>query len=131
MTFDPTKPVQTRNGKKARIICTDVAGGNGYPIIALITESGGVERSIPYSENGCYWADKKGDHSLDLVNVPEEISRWINVYTLGLIGGAHPSREEADEANERVIKNTDHKRTAIIQITLADDRVKKFVVHDM
>lgn len=32
--FDPTKPVQTRDGRKARIICTDAKGV--LPIIALV-----------------------------------------------------------------------------------------------
>ena len=31
--FDPTKPVQCRNGRKARIICTDAKGE--YSIFAL------------------------------------------------------------------------------------------------
>lgn len=34
MAFDPTKPVQTRNGREARIICTDFK--RKEPIVALI-----------------------------------------------------------------------------------------------
>lgn len=35
--FDPTKPVQTRDGRPARIICTDRYESNGqFPIVALV-----------------------------------------------------------------------------------------------
>jgi len=45
MSFDPTKPVQTRDGRKARILYTDIK--SGYPIVALTTEPGGVEIMLP------------------------------------------------------------------------------------
>ena len=39
--FDPTKPVQTRDGREARIICTDVERKGDWPIVALIKTSDG------------------------------------------------------------------------------------------
>lgn len=84
MTFDPTKPVQTRDGREARIICTDAKGD--YPIIALVGpdeilrfyDSGG--KSYYYSEN-------------DLINIPEKRVVWFNVYNDKF---GHETKEDAD-----------------------------------
>jgi hypothetical protein len=67
-TFDPTKPVQTRDGHKARIICTDanLKALPDLPVIAAVsTEEGEV----------LYYRKADGAHSSlrqhDLVNIPE------------------------------------------------------------
>jgi hypothetical protein len=73
-TFDPTKPVQTRDGRKARIVCTDRAGSD-YPIIALIMENNDIEICYIYAINGHFWGNESG-HRLDLINVPERIERY-------------------------------------------------------
>jgi hypothetical protein len=64
MTFDPNKPVQTRDGRKARIIATDAAGD--YPIVVLVTEDG-IEQAAQHRADGTWHAS--GRH--DLINVPE------------------------------------------------------------
>ena len=47
--FDPLKPVQTRDGRKARIICTD-RKMDGFPILALIpSHSGHMEHCYCFS----------------------------------------------------------------------------------
>ena len=63
------KKVMTRDGRPARIICTDRKGGN-YPIVALIEMEWGEDTCF-YSKNGktCY-DDNYG--SRDLVFVPEK-----------------------------------------------------------
>lgn len=51
-------PICTRDGKNARIICTDAKGD--YPVIALIEESNSnYEWPMAYCENGMHF--KKGD----------------------------------------------------------------------
>jgi hypothetical protein len=68
MSFDPTKPVQTRDGCKARIICTDVIGK--YPIIALITNKDGIyETSHSFTAEGKIYLNET--HPFDLVNIPK------------------------------------------------------------
>ena len=68
MTFDPTKPVQTRDGKKARIICVDKWGK--HPIGALVTdERDGKEDFKVFYKTGYYFVSR--DSSFDLVNIPE------------------------------------------------------------
>ena len=66
--FDPTKPVQTRDGREARIICTDVERKGDWPIVALIKTSDG-ERPYLYKEDGCTFEDRRMDPD-DLINIP-------------------------------------------------------------
>lgn len=70
------KPVCTRNGCKARIICFD-AIHEKYPIIALITE-GGHETPVAYTISGGYRTN--GTSKFDLVMVPKKKKGWIGIY---------------------------------------------------
>lgn len=77
-TFDPTKPVQTRGGRKARIICTDREGE--WPIIALVESSDGEDvRTFDREGRWFVSANSLGD----LVNIPEVTTRISNVYRFG------------------------------------------------
>lgn len=76
--FDPTKPVQTRDGRKARIVCTDAK--SEYPIVALVLENG-VEEHSRHTICGHWWSSKM-DCNNDLVNIPIKHKRtiFLNVY---------------------------------------------------
>jgi hypothetical protein len=78
--FDPTKPVKTRSGRNARIICTDAKSkDNKYPIIALIEVGENKEEiSISYTKEGTFFIRNGEKDSYDLVNIPQEY--WINIY---------------------------------------------------
>jgi len=81
MTFDPTKPVQTIDGRKARIICTDRRHSSGTTIVALVESSAalpGEEVMRSYFASGRQRHDVPGPH--DLINVPEEHEIWLNVF---------------------------------------------------
>lgn len=80
MKFDPTKPVQTRDGRKARIITTE-AHNPTYPIIALVKNKSGVEEPNAFTLDGFFNEGSPG-WALDLVNVPTKISlvQYVNVY---------------------------------------------------
>lgn len=69
------KPVCTRDGRKARIICFDTKG-DVCPIIALVEENG-IESAYHYDKNGKN-AYKKSE--LDLMMFPEKKEGWVNVY---------------------------------------------------
>ena len=71
------KPVCTRDGRKARIICFDVKGSM-YPIIALIEESEG-EKLCSYMPNGRSYKNEK-ECIDDLMMLPEKKEGWVNVY---------------------------------------------------
>ena len=69
MTFDSLKPVQTRDGRTARIICADRK--HGLPIIALVDEDESVER---FRADGTYYEQSSPSSPDDLINIPEK--RW-------------------------------------------------------
>lgn len=124
MTLDLTKPVQTRDGKKARIVCTD-AKGKTYKVIALV-EIDGEEEAHSYTLDGWFREEAAGG-DLDLVNVPEATYRWMNVYKGNHVGAACQSREEADKVARLHHRN----RVSIVQIKMVDDRVTDAIIHDM
>lgn len=75
--FDPTKPVQTTNGWKARIICVD--RNKRLPIVALVTDpTTGEEELYAYAASGKY-SHYNSSH-LTLVNVPERETWYATVY---------------------------------------------------
>ena len=81
------KPVCTRNGRKARIICFDTINEINYPIIALI-EGFGYETLCYYNEGG---KAHLGNTS-DLMMLPEKKEGWINI---NKDSGLFKSKEEA------------------------------------
>ncbi len=91
--LDLTKPVQTRDGRKARIICTDRLHGV-EPIVALVTEQDGVEYAADYRTNGRFLNFSESDW--DLINVPERLTGYANIYPNREVGHLYPTREEAD-----------------------------------
>lgn len=72
--FDPTKPVQTRDGRKVRILCTDRRGRR--PIVGLIEENDGAECLNTFNEDGR--CGECSTPSNDLVNIPER--RTLGLY---------------------------------------------------
>ena len=68
--FDHTKPVQTRDGRKARIICTDLAGE--FPLVSAIVSPGEGECLCSHRLDGTCGTRPDEESPLDLVNVPNE-----------------------------------------------------------
>lgn len=68
------KPICTRNGRKARIICFDKKGGD-YPIIALIEND---DKEVAYSFDK-YGRSASDDRGLDLMMLPQKKEGWVNL----------------------------------------------------
>lgn len=83
------KPVCTRDGRKARILCFDLKN-NVCPIVAAVEENN-MEVLYHYDTKGlnCY---KKSE--IDLMMLPEKKEGWVNVYRYRL-GGPYESKEYA------------------------------------
>lgn len=98
---NPNKKVVTRDGRSARIICTDRVTEKGYPLVVLVMKDG---HELVYTCN-TYGQFHTGDtnHDLDLFFSPEKHEGWLNVYrhtdteevTFGAI--LHTSREKAEK----------------------------------
>lgn len=76
-TLDLTKPVQTRDGRKARIICTDALSAT-YPVVALVMSKDGFEYTSAYTLEGEYHPPNVCDE--DIFNIPVEVVTFKNVY---------------------------------------------------
>ena len=73
----PERKVVTRDGKKVRIICTDRAGLNTKPIVALITLPNGDEVIKTFWNNGFETTAIEGEN--DLFFAPEKHEGWVNI----------------------------------------------------
>lgn len=69
------KPVCTRDGRKARIICFDAKCNK--PIVALIYDCN-KETVFQYLENGRFFVDQIDKY--DLMMLPQKKEGWINIY---------------------------------------------------
>jgi len=118
MTFDPKKPVQTRDGRKVRIICTDAR--SAYPIIALIEMSNGGESRMSYTADG---TSMYCTPSAQLINVPERKTWWANVYDFGL-PRTHKSRKAAD-----ALRGSD--ALGLVSLTIENGKIVSFENHPL
>ena len=95
------KPVCTRDGRKARIICFDTINKGNYPIIALL-EDKGYEAVFYYNKDGkCNVGTER-----DLMMLPEKKEGWVNVYKSYNVGkktpciaSIYPTKEEAKKSS--------------------------------
>ena len=97
---NPTKKVITRDGRSARIVCTNRLDEN-YPVLALVTE-GCAEQCYSYTTFGKFDGHQTIDCELDLLFAPEKKSAWINLYKMNSIISPGPrvydTKEEAESA---------------------------------
>ena len=102
------KPVCTRDGRKARIICFDLKN-NVCPIVAAVEENNNMEVQHHYDTKGlnCY---KKSE--IDLMMLPEKKEGWVNVakeplgddeVVLGYIFNSYEDAVRSGKANERYV----------------------------
>ena len=73
---NPSRKIVTKEGKPARIICTDVKGAS-YSVLALV-DKGDYEAPTLYTKKGEYSLGTEG--SYDLFFAPEKHEGWVNVY---------------------------------------------------
>ena len=95
---DPNKKVVTRDGRNARIVCTD-RKGTEFSVVALCTMSSGSEDCYFYLPSGRMYLS--ADSCLDLFFAPEKHTAWINIYKsedgVYANSGLFESKEEALE----------------------------------
>ncbi len=91
--LDLTKPVQTRDGRKVRILCTDRKHTNKEygPVVGLITQKDGNETYQSWFLDGRLYGDQGADRGRktdqDLVNSPTVHTRWVVFYTSPAFSG--------------------------------------------
>lgn len=123
--FDPTKPVQMRDGRKARIICTDFKGTN--PIVVLIPGFPNTDREYTgYRKADGSYPYGVGESPHDLVNVVERTSKFSNVYK-NMTSATVDSREKVDDLARMVGPHME--RIAILEYLFEDGELVDVVLH--
>ena len=76
---NPTRPIVTRDGHAARIICTNRVDKT-HSILALLFEDEDSDREevYQYTSKGEYFSNASSPH--DLFFAPEKKEGWINLY---------------------------------------------------
>ena len=100
------KPVCTRDGRKARIICFDrrlFYKNVSYPILALVECSDGEDDVCGYNEKGKVLIEDGAEYKDDLMMLPEKKEGWVNVYK-SLIYDTLESAEEDRKGTADYIK---------------------------
>ena len=89
------KPVCTKDGRKARIICFDKLN-DYYPIIALV-DIDGEECIFQYTNNGEYLDGNENTSQNNLMMLPGKHEGWVNIYRGGKLDAdyIYPTIEEA------------------------------------
>ena len=72
---DPSKKVVTRDGREARIICTDMKNYDDYKIVTLVKKNDGEEVLLCYGKSGR--ASYSPDFDLFFDNIKKE--GWVNI----------------------------------------------------
>lgn len=121
LKLDPENPlatkVQTRDGRKARILCVDCKTDK-YTIVGLITMPSGKEYTESWTPDGsAYIASPCED---DLINIPETQSWWVPVMKGNCLGAPWIDKDGAAQTakmygGERLIEirmcNGEHVKT--------------------
>ena len=99
---NPSRKVVTRDGRKVRIVCTDL--NSSYPIVALITiYDDNSEEVVTCTQNGEYFG-RNSTSKFDLFFAPENHEGWINVFNnhcSGRVGACiFKSKEDAEDVGE-------------------------------
>ena len=95
---NPNRKVVTRDGRSARIICTNRLDDN-YPVIALINNEDS-EKCHSYTEFGKFNGYQTLDCELDLFFAPVKKSGWINLYKMNSIISPGPRAYDTEEEAE-------------------------------
>lgn len=93
-----SKKLVTRDGRKARVICTDRLMED-FPICGLVDENG-EEYYYSYTINGKHLINSDSD--IDLFFAPEKKEGWVNVFKTDIdmfkSGRIYNSKTEAKES---------------------------------
>ena len=104
---NPSRKVVTRDGRKARIICTDRKDLD-FPIIALIENiSGKGEKAYSYTKEG--WNYSYCSDNLELFFAPKKHEGWVNIYKSKYDGYdlSQVYQRKEDAENEKYINDSD------------------------
>lgn len=118
MAIDFNKPVQTRDGEFVRVLCDDAAGT--YSVVGLVGEQ---KELRTWTFDGVESIGTGFPHGRDLVNAPERIVKWFNLYH-GEAGMAFYTKDECVRAGERQM-------LCVIKVTFLDGKPVSVALEDI
>lgn len=90
---NPKRKIVTRDGRSARIICTDYKD-NDFPIIAIVTQDDNHESIDIFDENGVFIFNEESERNLFFA--PEKHDGWVIMRDNNqLSAGIYDTYEEA------------------------------------
>ena len=101
------KPVCTRDGRKARIICFDrrlFYKNVSYPILALVECSDGEDDVCGYNEKGKVLIEDGAEYKDDLMMLPEKKEGWAVIFKDDLLRTEKEAQELAGNSISEVIR---------------------------
>lgn len=103
---NPSLNVVTRDGRKVRIICTDMKSTT-YSVVALIENGSDYEQLITFSKNGEYAVNESSRS--DLFFASEKGEGWVNIYKSKYDGYdlSQVYQRKEDAENEKYINDSD------------------------
>ena len=108
---NPSRKIVTREGKPARIICTDVKGAS-YSVLALV-DKGDYEGPTLYTKKGEY--NFGTECSYDLFFAPEKKEGWVNIYKSGFGWSLGTNIWQTEEEAKKWVGAADYTVTAKIE----------------
>ena len=110
---NPSKKVVTREGKPARIICTDARGE--YPVIALIEHyQETLDVTFSFTKDG-KWCTDGTNSNKDLFFELEKHEGWVNVYKSGINWSLGASIWQTEEEAKKWVGAADYVTTIKIE----------------
>ena len=103
---NPSLNVVTRDGRKVRIVSTNMRCAN-YPIVALVERCDNTEEINTYTENGEFEVSNLSKY--DLFFAPEKHEGWVNIYKSKYDGYdlSQVYQRKEDAENEKYINDSD------------------------
>ena len=99
---NPSLQVVTRDGRSARIICTNAIGN--YPVVALIlNENKDTEHAHRFKEDGSFI--DSGTNSRDLFFSTTKHEGWVNIYGMGTGSNFRTETGEFYNTKEEALQN--------------------------
>jgi hypothetical protein len=127
---DWSKPIQTRAGDSARVICTDMLSTYGAPIVVLVSSAGKTrELLLNYKNDGLYRGYTSKPSELDIINASDIKKTYRRVYrtelaTYGTSAYSYNSIKKCkDSASVEDMQRFDY--CGIIEETFIDGKYKE------
>ena len=115
--IDMNKEYVTKgDGLPVRIYCTDAGGV--FPVHGAVM-TGGAWIMCEWDDVGQLRHPTGRPHQFDLIEKPQTVTRWVNVYEAGLAGGGMATRSQADDLSGS-------NRIGVLRIEITGDSFEVF-----